>query len=221
MQIESGIDPTTAKTENNRQPCKGLDMRYKVTKGPIGTRKVKFDCPTCNTDLESTLESAGERYPCPVCGAEIVTPGVPELAAERAEQAATEARERQRAEAEAIERTQRERAAAEHAAEIERERLERIAARERANQERESRQKESSHAIPIGYLAGCVLLLMLLTIGIVYLVMVRPLRHDLSATKADLQTNKLSLRLLDLDLDSLRSTVNHNARIQNLNNLLR
>src|SRR6266542_3574703 len=52
---------------------------YKVKTVRSGLRRVVFACPFCNTDLESPIEEAGDRFACPNCGRESVTPGKPEL----------------------------------------------------------------------------------------------------------------------------------------------
>jgi len=42
-------------------------MAYKITKKGSKT-VVTFSCPTCAAPLESPLEEAGKRFPCPNCG---------------------------------------------------------------------------------------------------------------------------------------------------------
>lgn len=61
-------------------------MAYTVA-GPAGHKKIKFNCQRCQADLTSPLEEAGERFPCPTCGAEFVTPGMVELQQQQHQQA--------------------------------------------------------------------------------------------------------------------------------------
>jgi len=72
-------------------------MSYTVTRR--GAKSiVKFSCTKCGTPLESPLEEANKRFPCPNCGEQFVTPGAEELKKLREDNAERAARE---AEAEA------------------------------------------------------------------------------------------------------------------------
>ena len=58
-------------------------MEYQVTGKVGGKRIIKFNCPTCNIPIESPLKEAGQRFPCPSCGREFLTPGIEELEQEQ------------------------------------------------------------------------------------------------------------------------------------------
>jgi predicted RNA-binding Zn-ribbon protein involved in translation (DUF1610 family) len=66
-------------------------MSYSVS-GKGSKSIVKFTCPTCAAPLESPLEEACKRFPCPNCGKAFVTPGAQELKKLRTEQADAAAR---------------------------------------------------------------------------------------------------------------------------------
>src|SRR4051794_2361852 len=58
---------------------KGRIMGYHVRAGARGKRVVEFSCPHCQAPLQSPLEEAGQRFACPNCGGEFLTPGHTEL----------------------------------------------------------------------------------------------------------------------------------------------
>ena len=66
---------------------------YRVKKTWRGQRIVQFKCKHCTADLSSPLREAGEKFPCPTCDQEFVTPGKLEL---------QEIREQERLESEAV-----------------------------------------------------------------------------------------------------------------------
>src|SRR2546428_8973571 len=88
----------------------GARMNYTV-KGVGRNRKVGFTCAACGAAIESPLTDAGQTFPCPTCGRDFVTPGVPELEQWRREEAAraeAQLRERRARAHEATERRARE-----------------------------------------------------------------------------------------------------------------
>src|SRR6185437_11312136 len=53
-------------------------MKYTVSSTFSGKRRVKFECSSCSSPVESPLEEAGQKFPCPTCGMEFITPGIEE-----------------------------------------------------------------------------------------------------------------------------------------------
>ncbi len=60
-------------------------MGYTVRKNIAGKHRVHYQCPHCDGALESPLEEAGQKFHCPGCGKDVVTPGQADLQRHREE----------------------------------------------------------------------------------------------------------------------------------------
>ncbi len=166
-------------------------MDYTVKKGFRGKLKVAFRCPRCNLELESPLEEAGNRCPCPTCQHEFVVPGIEELKKVRAEEAAMEEEQmREAVRKEAEERAEEAQRANQAAA---RARLEAEAARAR-QAEKAKHANTPSHTVSVRTFAGTIIVVAISLMVVMYFTMVRPLQ---------------------VQLDELTATVNHNAEVAN------
>lgn len=182
-------------------------------------KKVSYNCPRCAAELESPLENAGQRFPCPTCGHELTVPGIEKLNRLRADEAKKSAEMAERAAAKAAEEKRR----AEREAIARKEREEKAAVAIREKEERQRLRAELIHR-PGAFIAvggsGVVGLLFVLF----YLAVVQPLRTQLRATQSDLHSltetvnhNAEVANRTSQALDSLRETVNYNARVANAN----
>jgi predicted RNA-binding Zn-ribbon protein involved in translation (DUF1610 family) len=208
------------------------DIHYEV-RGQHGKKIVSFACTECQSQLRSPLAEAGQRFPCPTCGAKLITPGAKEL-----EQEATQQRQRD----------------ADQQKKIEQERQSGIARQEfiAAKAAREAKEKEDHDAVRRAArtnrqnnpatLIATVVFAMAVTLAATYSLYVRPAHARITNDEneiSDLQrslekltetvnhnadiANKNLEAILSLDrrLDTLTDTVNHNAETANFNNSLR
>ena len=186
---------------------KGHAMEYTVAGSP-GKRRVKFACARCAAELESPLAEAGRRFPCPTCGQEFVTPGEREFRQEQQQaQGKREAEAQFRkmaAEAERVSAQQRQQAKAD-----ERKRAERAAA---------PPNKAVARGGGAGWLAASVSgATLLISIAILYVVAIHPLRQKLDRIGAEVDRLSAESARNAADVASLASTVSANATVANTN----
>ncbi len=193
-------------------------MDYTV-KSVKGKRVVAFACPRCNFALESPLEEAGGRYPCPTCQHELIVPGVRELKKLRAEEA-TNAEEKsrmaaKRASEEQAREAQRAREAQHALDELARSRAEREAAEARARESKRIERASGKPSVSGTTFAVTLLFVALAVVGLIYLSMVRPLQRKLSDLTNTVNHNAETANRTADGLTSLTNTVNHNAETAN------
>jgi uncharacterized Zn finger protein (UPF0148 family) len=188
-------------------------MDYTVKKGFKGKHKVAFNCPRCNFALESPLEEAGGRFPCPTCQRELTVPGVQELEKLRAEEAA-QAELRLR---EAAQKASQAKALEEHRAWEAQQTRNELARKRAEDEDAKARARESQKtAGDSGKRAGVsattftvtLFFVVVATVGLIYFSMVRPLQRKLSDLANTVNHNADGLA-------ALTKTVNHNAEAAN------
>jgi len=102
-------------------------MDYRVEKGLVGRPRVTYSCPRCQSPLESPLEEAGTKQPCPTCGVGIIVPGIKEKLVADQERRGAEARRKAAEDAERQRQAIQARAATEERERRRREKLQRRA----------------------------------------------------------------------------------------------
>ncbi len=194
-------------------------MAYKLKTGSRGKLKVAFNCERCGADLESPLEEAGERFPCPTCAHELIVPGAEDLQRLRAEEAV---------QCEQKLRDDAARAAASREREEERKREELARKQQKAEEERQraaeraARAQSKTRGVSWAAFSCSLVVLACCVVLIVYFSMMLPLRsrldqlgRDVAALSDTVNHNAKAAQTTAADLAALTTTVNHNADVAN------
>jgi predicted RNA-binding Zn-ribbon protein involved in translation (DUF1610 family) len=170
---------------------------YTVTGKVGGKRIVKFECPACAAPIESPLEEAGQKFPCPSCGNKFVTPGVDEL---RQQQEAARAKAEAKAQAEA---------------EAEQRKADEVKAKQQKQLEKNkaAAERRSRPPSPLRSAAFVSIITACVVMALFDLFIIRPLQYRLATAEQKLDE-------MAKDQDHLRDAVNGNTELANRNSIV-
>lgn len=177
-------------------------MKYEVTGKVGGKRIIKFECQLCRVPIDSPLEEAGQKFPCPSCSREFLTPGIAELK-----------QQRETIQAEAIKRDEQIRAAAAAKRQADAESQQQAAEKARlyaAKQEEKARAVADRKSRPTSFLriAGIAITTAIVSVSVLYGTVIKPMQRHMADLEDTVNANARAA-------DALAHTANVNARIAN------